>query len=123
MHVKITKINPLKPDSRGLAFGFSTRPSSFFIVLHRKKGTVSGRHYHKGLNPETFYVAKGTVKLVTRASNRSRSEEHVIEKNHLFEIPPLVYHELHALTDLILLEFHVKDDSNLYEKDTVRPKG
>ncbi|MFH1510073.1 MAG: hypothetical protein ABIF10_00150 [Candidatus Woesearchaeota archaeon] len=123
MPVKIKKINPFKPDKRGLAYGFTTRPSRYFIVVHRKRGTVSAKHHHKGLaksrNPETFCLIYGTMRLYTKNLRTKKEQEHIITENHLVEIPAMVYHELHAVTDMIFIEFHNLDDSKSYDKDTV----
>lgn len=123
MQVKITKINPFNPDKRGLAYGFAARSSKYFIIVHRKRGTISAKHHHKGLsksrNPETFCLVFGTMRIYTRNLKTKKEEEHIITENHLVEIPAMVYHELHAATDMIFIEFHDRDDSRSYNKDTV----
>jgi len=123
MIVKITKIKPLRPDERGLAYGFSLRESRSFIVINRKKGTVSGGHYHKGKSmsksPEIFYIANGKIKLIAKDIETGKSEEHVIDENNLLEVPANVYHEVHALTDTIFIEFNVEPDKYEFREDTV----
>lgn len=112
MLVKITHVNPLREDKRGLAYGFTLRESKYFVVLNRKKGTISGKHYHKGTlkskSPELFYLAKGKIRLVVKSIKTGKSEEHYVQENNIIEIPAMVYHEVHALTDIILLEFNTE---------------
>ncbi len=43
--IKIEKTQIWKKDERGIAYGFSARESSYFIVLNRKEGTTSGDHF------------------------------------------------------------------------------
>lgn len=122
MLIEITKINPIKDDPRGLAFGFELQNKSYFIVLNRKKETVSGSHYHKGKtkskNPETFFLAKGIIKVILKDIKTGDSETVEITENNILKIPPLIYHEVHTLTDIILIEFN-EEKSDFYN-DTVK---
>ncbi len=122
--VKITKINPLKDDERGLAYGFTTRKSGYFIVLNTKKGAVRGKHYHKGdsisKSPEIFYLTKGKIKLFTKDVKSGETNEYEIEENNLIEVPAMVYHEVHALTEAILLEFN--DEKSDFKEETIKER-
>ena len=116
--LKITKLEPSGIDDRGTVYDFSLRESKYFIVLNRKKGSVSGRHYHKGAskskNPEILYLFKGKIKLITKNPDK----EIEVDENSLIEIPVGLYHEVHALTDIIIAEICVDKDD--FEKhDTV----
>lgn len=122
MLVEITKIAPLREDDRGYAYGFSTRKNSYFIVINRKKGTVSGEHYHKGLikskSPEIFYLVKGKVKLLVRDTKSGKEEIYEIGENHKIDIPSNVYHEFFALEDFILLELNIEKTD--FRKDSFK---
>ena len=123
--IKIKKIKPFSTDARGTIHGFTARQSKYFVIVTRKKGTVSGKHYHKGASksksPEIFYLIKGKARIILKDSASDKTEEHTIDENCLFEIPSRIYHEVHALTDIILLEFNIsKKDFDLYEEDTIR---
>lgn len=120
--ITITKLEPFKKDKRGLAFDFELRDSNYIVALHRNKGSISGLHYHKGAfkskSPEIFYLAKGKIKLIVKDMNSNKQEEHIIEEYTKLEIPAMIYHEVHALTDIILIEFNC--ENNDYKSDTVK---
>ena len=125
MLIRIRQITPLRPDDRGPALGFEIHSSEYLVVLRRKKGTVSGLHYHKGLccskNPEVFYLVSGTARIVVQDIQSGTSEEHTLGEDTLIEIPAWVYHEVHALTDIVLLELNrFKED---FRKDTFYPEN
>ncbi len=121
MLVSITKINPPREDDRGNAYFFDVRESTYIVVINRKQGTVSGVHYHKGntksKSPEIFYLAAGKIKLLARDIKTKQQEEYELEANHKIEVPANIYHEVHALTDIILIEFNVEKED--FAADTV----
>lgn len=120
MMIKIIKITPQQPDERGLAYAFSTRNSSFFNVLKRKKGSISGKHYHKGFSksksPEILYLIEGKAKMFVKEVESGIIEEFFIEENNLIKIPAWIYHEVHAITDIIFLEIYIEESD--FKKDT-----
>jgi oxalate decarboxylase/phosphoglucose isomerase-like protein (cupin superfamily) len=122
MLITITKLEPFKDDKRGLAFNFELRDSNYIVTLYRKKGSISGQHYHKGAfkskSPEIFYLAKGRVKLIVKDMKLGIQEEYIVEEHSKIEIPQTVYHEVHALTDIILIEFNCEKDD--FKTDTVK---
>ncbi len=124
MLINIEKINPLKEDPRGNPYGFSTRESSYFVVLYRKQGTISGEHHHygntKSKSPEIFYLVKGKAEVFVRDIQSGEEATYEIEEKTKLEIPNNIYHTVKALTDIILLELNVaKEDFN---SDTVKYK-
>ncbi len=124
MLIKIEKISPLKDDERGPAYGFSTRESSYFIVLYRKQGTTSGDHYHKGTSksksPEIFYLVKGKAEVYIRDIKTGKEETHIIEEKTKLEVPANLYHSVKAITDIILLELDTEKEN--FDLDTVKFK-
>ncbi len=122
MLIKIEKIEPLKEDERGNAYEFPVRASKNIIVLNRHKGSISGRHYHKGTteskSPETFFLAKGKVRIFVKDVKTGEEEEYTVEENHKIYVPAMTYHEVHALTDIMLIEFNVEEVD--YAKETVK---
>lgn len=120
--ITITKLEPFKNDKRGLAFDFELRESNYIVALYRNKGSISGLHYHKGAfkskSPEIFYLAKGKIKLIVKDMNTNKQEEYIIDEYTKLEIPAMIYHEVHALTDIILIEFNCENDD--YKSDTVK---
>jgi oxalate decarboxylase/phosphoglucose isomerase-like protein (cupin superfamily) len=128
MLVNLEQVLILKKDKRGTIYNFSTRESSYFIVLYREKGSVSGNHYHKGTIkskvPEIFYLASGEIELLVRDIKTGKEERHIVQEKTKIEIPPYIYHEVKALTDIILLDFNVsKEDFKGYESDSVKSKN
>lgn len=120
--VKIEKVEPSAEHERGSEHGFSARESKHFTVLHRKKGSVSGNHYHKGetksKNPEIFYLVSGEFELLVKNLETGEEETHTIKENTKVEIPAGVFHKVTALTDITFLELSV--DKEDFEGDTVR---
>ena len=123
MLIQIKKIGPFSKDERGIAIGFETRPSEYLVILHRKKGTVSGSHYHKGItqskDPEIFFVVQGRARIIVTDIKSGETEEYIVEPNSMIEIPAFVYHEVHALTDIIFLELDAKKED--FKTDTFYP--
>lgn len=119
--IKITKLKPYMKDERGLAFDFGVRDSNHIVALYRKKGSVSGLHYHKGesvsKSPEIFYVAKGKLKIIAKDVNTQKQETYIVQVHTVLEVPPMIYHEFHALTDIVLIEFNCEKD---HFKDTAK---
>ena len=124
MLVKIEQVELLQEDDRGRNYGFSTRESKYFIVLHRKEGSVSGNHLHKGTikskSPEILYIVSGTIEL-TVWDDKGVEEKHTLSEGTKIETPPDIYHRVEAKTDVIMMEFNTdKEDFSGYEGDTVK---
>ena len=115
--IKIERLSPVYTDKRGSTYRFKERESSEFIIVERKGDTISGQHYHKGLtkskNPEIFFLVGGEIRLTVINIKTNEKEEHYIEKNAIVKIEPFVYHEVYALTDMIILEFLIKDEDTI----------
>src|SRR5438128_1043777 len=125
MLVKIEKVSLWKDDERGKIYGFSARESGYFLVLYRKKGSISGDHYHKGTikskSPEIFYMISGQAELKVRDTKSGVEETHLVEQGTKIEIPPFIHHAFKAMTDITFLELNVsKEDFDKYESDTVK---
>lgn len=122
MFITLEKISPLKEDVRGNAYGFDIRPCSYPVIIHRKAGTTSGGHYHKGItqskSPEIFYLAKGKIKLTVRDIETTEEEIYEVEENTKIEIPPKIYHSVFALTDIVFIEFNIRKEN--FESDTFK---
>jgi len=117
MNIKIKKIKQYyHHPERGDSFHANNEGKPLISILKRKKGTISGYHYHRGKtkskNPETFVLIQGKIELYLEDVKTNETATYTIEENTLFEIPPYLYHEVKALTDFIALEFNIdeKDD-------------
>ena len=122
MLITLEKISPLRDNARGNAYGFDVRPCGYPIILHRKAGTTSGNHYHKGItqskSPEIFYLAKGKIRLSVKDIETAEEEIYEVEENTKIEIPPKIYHTVFALTDIIFIELNTKKED--FENDTFK---
>jgi len=105
---KIQKMDLTARDERGATYSFATKPSSDYLLINRNKGSTSGCHYHLGKwkvkNPETILLISGKIKLYMRHMETDEEETMDIEAPAKIEMPPMVYHEVHALTDIIMIE-------------------
>jgi len=112
--LEIIKHNPKHEDSRGQTFGYiSGEKLKEILILKRKKGSVSGNHYHEGTdptrNPEIQYLASGKMKLTAKNLKTNEKEEHIIGENTEVRISPMVAHKMEMIEDSILLEFHTEE--------------
>lgn len=124
MLINIEQVELLKEDDRGKNYGFSARESKYFIVLHRKAGSVSGNHYHKGTikskSPEILYLISGTIDL-TVWDDTGNEEHYTLSEGTKLETPPNIYHRVEAKTDCIMMEFNTdQKDFSGYEGDTIK---
>lgn len=106
------KIEPIKPsgeDDRGYTAEYQQREGTQ-LLLFRKAGSVSGRHYHKGLsatkNPEIFIVVSGTCTVNWRNLEEDSLHTARISGPSRLEIPPFTWHEVIAETDCTFLELN-----------------
>lgn len=122
MH-RITPLEAVKEDERGRVFACSTRPAGNWLVITRKKGTVSGQHYHEGRvagkNPEVLILLAGEIELYVKDLRTAEEERTIIRNPAIIEIFPFVWHEVTALTDALFLELNSLDQHN---RDTVRTR-
>jgi len=121
--VTITPLERLSEDERGGNFALETRPRPDFLVIYRKKGTISGDHYHLGRipekNPEVIIFLSGEADF----SWRRLTEKNVVIRRLVapckIEIQPNVWHELVAKTDVVFVEEGCLKPEE-YERDTKR---
>ncbi len=111
-------------DARGKNYAFSTRPTKDFLFVTRKKGTISGEHYHQGKSkqkdPETLILIKGKFKLECQNLKTGEKLKTIIEAPTKLELGTNIWHKVTALTDIIFLETnsltqHIKDTVQLPE--------
>lgn len=119
--ITITPLDKVGEDDRGATFIFDNARTGQLIVAHRKAGSVSGRHYHKGTspykNPEKILLMRGEATLNWKFVLGSESgSEHVVGPS-MIDIAPNVWHEVVALTDFVMLELNSLEDGN---RDTYR---
>jgi len=118
--ITITPIEQVGEDERGATFVFDNDRHGQFIVAHRKAGSASGRHYHKGVspnkNPEKLILMQGTIEVNWRniegALREGAQETGSITGSGpaLVVIPAGVWHEVMAVTDFVMLELNALAD-------------
>lgn len=118
--VKIINLELVRSDDRGSIFQFQNRDSSKLLLVKRKKGTVSGRHYHTGENkmkdPETVIILDGKFEIVLKDVKTLKEFKKTYDTPIMFKIDPFIYHEIRAVTDIVLLDMNSIDDDD----DTIK---
>lgn len=122
--VEIIQVAKIGEDERGATHYFDTDRTGQFIIAYRKKGSASGRHYHKGAaptkNPEQLILMQGEatvnwfdVKGAAKGSVQVKAPAKIF-------IQPWAWHEVIADTDIIMFELNgledAKDDTFRIEK-------
>ena len=106
--IKATPIIPAGTDERGYTAEFMQERLGTHLIVFRKAGTVSGRHYHKGLsstkNPEILVLMSGTCTFNWKYIDQEKITTVQYDAPVHFEIPPLVWHEIIPITDCTFME-------------------
>lgn len=113
--ITITTLSKIGEDERGATHYFNTNRTGEFIVAYRKAGSVSGKHYHKGIaskkNPEKIIIMQGQAHLNWFEVNGNRSGVEKIIAPAMVEIAPWAWHEVVADTDIIVFELNGLEDA------------
>ncbi len=121
-NVKITELRPFAEDDRGRTYEFDAAASDAYLLAFRKKGSVSGNHWHegksKGKNPETLLLVSGTVELHTQDLKGQNAQTLVINAPAKIQIPAFIFHRLTAISDCCFLEFNSLEE---HKADTKYP--
>lgn len=108
--MKLTPISLRGNDDRGYTAEYLHERSGQQLLLYRKAGSVSGRHYHKGLSatkdPEIFIVVHGTCTINWKHINDGVIETIKVTGPARLDIPPFIWHEVIAETDCTFLELN-----------------
>ena len=118
--VEIRKVSVMNPnDERGESYKLFTNEQGVQIILcKRRKGTISGNHYHKGedasKNPEKLYLISGKAILDLYNGLTGERLSVKIEGGTEVRIYPHILHKFKALDDIVFLEYRstVLDDNN-----------
>ena len=121
MKIEITKIDVKAVDERGALHYFSTDRSGEFLLVYRKKGAVSGQHYHKGnsagKNPEDMLLVQGKADLHWKDLETMEEKTIQLIAPTRVKIPANVWHELTAITDIVFIELNSLSEGS---EDTFR---
>lgn len=115
----ITPITLAGSDERGFTAEYTHERGGQQLIIFRKAGTISGRHYHKGLsatkNPEIFILLTGTCTVNWKPINEEKVQSAEITGPVKLEIPTFIWHELVMQTDCSCIELNSvqehKDDT------------
>lgn len=112
--IEITPIAKIAEDQRGATHYFDTDRTGQFIIGYRKAGSVSARHYHKGImpgkNPEKVILMSGeaTVNWFDLDGDGRGTEKLVAPV--MLTVYPFTWHEVIANTDIVMFELNALED-------------
>jgi len=120
--IQIEPLPKIAEDERGPTHYFNTERSKQFVCGYRKAGSVSARHYHKGLsvgkNPEILVLFRGEITINWfDVRNRDHKGSEKVTAPAVVTVLPWAWHEVIAGTDIIFLEQNTLEDGNM---DTFR---
>lgn len=106
---------PLKGlDERGYTAEYEHSRHGQQLIVFRKAGTVSGKHYHKGIsatkNPEIFLLLNGCCTVNWKHIDDATTQTANITGPTRLEIPPMIWHEVIANTDCTFIEMNSIDE-------------
>jgi hypothetical protein len=115
--MKITPLALTASDDRGYTAEYYHERLGQQLIIFRRAGTVSGRHYHKGVsmtkNPEIFIILSGECTLNWHGVNEKQMHTADLKGPVRLEIPPYTWHELVAKTDCTCLELNSITDHKM----------
>lgn len=122
--ITVTPLDKISNDERGYTYEYFHERYDRHLLCFRKAGTISGRHYHKGLsltkNPEILVLVHGNVNLNWKHINSGALQTTWIEAPARIEIPPYIWHELVALSDCSFIELNALSE---HQADTFTDTG
>jgi oxalate decarboxylase/phosphoglucose isomerase-like protein (cupin superfamily) len=108
--MKILPIAINNTDARGFTCEFTNDRLGEQLLVFRKAGTISGRHYHKGIsatkNPEVFIVISGTCTFNWKHIDDTEIQSATVTGPTRIEVPPFIWHEVIPVTDCTCIELN-----------------
>ncbi|PIR03732.1 MAG: hypothetical protein COV59_04655 [Candidatus Magasanikbacteria bacterium CG11_big_fil_rev_8_21_14_0_20_39_34] len=88
-------------------------------IFFRRAGIISGKHYHKGNSPsrtpEKGILIDGKAKFYCKNLETGDEQETFVEAPVSWEIDPMIYHEMHMITDCTFIErIHEQDGNDFF---------
>lgn len=113
--IEVKALPKVAEDERGPTHYFDTERSTQFVCGFRKAGSVSARHYHKGLsvgkNPEVLVLFQGEITINWfDVRNPEIKGTQKATAPALIIVYPYAWHEVWADTDMIFLEQNTLED-------------
>jgi len=112
--IEIIPIAKIAEDERGATHYFDTDRTGQFIISYRKAGSVSARHYHKGISknkdPEKVILMSGeaTVNWYDLKGEAKGSEK--LTAPSMLIVHTWTWHEVIADTDIVVFELNALED-------------
>ncbi len=107
--IRIEPLSQLGTNESGSTYTFQAPPRTDFIFAERNEGSISGNHWHSGVeeekNPEVLLLVKGIVHI-TGKTETGDLHEFQVEAPAKVIIAPRVTHTLKAITAIAFLEFN-----------------
>lgn len=118
--IKIPRSEPFV-DQRGTIENIWLGNSGSITLITSKQGAIRAQHRHTGGDWHTCRILEGSVRYVEE-ENGIR-QEWVFNKDDHFFTKPEVYHEMHFITDCVMLTANGISKSPIeYEKHLIRGK-
>lgn len=115
--IEIIDLDLVKQDDRGMLFQFQNRETNNVLLIKRKQWTISGKHYHtwanKMKNPEILVFLEGEFEMILKNIKTEETYTEIFDRPVMFKISPFIYHEIRAITDIIVLDMNgIEDDDD-----------
>ena len=108
--MKIEQLPLSGSDDRGYTAEYLHERSGQQLMLFRRAGSISGRHYHKGLsatkNPEILLLLSGTARFNWKHIDEAEVQTQQVQAPARIEVPALIWHEIVAETDCVMTELN-----------------
>lgn len=115
--IEIIPVAQVAVDERGATHYFSTERTGEFIIAYRKAGSVSARHYHKGIapgkNPEQVILMSGEVTVNWFDINGEAKGSSKMTAPSMLVVYPHTWHEVIADTDIVMFELNALQDGRI----------
>jgi hypothetical protein len=112
--IEIIPIKKIAEDQRGATHYFDTDRTGQFIIGYRKAGSVSARHYHKGImpgkNPEQVIIMSGEATVNWFDINGDAKGTDKLVAPSMLVVHPFTWHEVIADTDIVMFELNALED-------------
>ncbi len=120
--VNIVNLEKIHSDERGEIFSLKLLDTfSEIVFVRRRKGTVSGKHYHTGKdkskNPERLIVVSGRIEAKFFDIKTEEYQKKILNSMDMIEVFPNVYHELKAVEEVVFIE----PKANTGYEDVIKP--
>lgn len=97
-------------DSRGYTAEYLHDREGMQLILYRRAGSISGRHYHKGISatkdPEILVLLHGTLRFNWKRIEDAEMQTALVHAPAKIRVAALIWHELVAETDCVLIEMN-----------------